>query len=102
MSMKLGISFEEVNEMDPVRKAFYFYNWMADKNDKNEMIKDLGLLIGSFIDVEKVKNILGMNANKRISSDEDFDESTKMVKEIKSLDLPDLKKSRNRPRGING
>lgn len=88
--------------MEPVRKAFYYHNWLADRSDKQELIKDLGLLIGSFIDVERVKNILGMNENKRISSDEEFDESTKMVKEIKSLDLPNINKSRVRPRGING
>lgn len=101
MSIKFGKPIEEINEMDPVRKLWYYQNWLADKYDQNESIKDLGLLIGSFIDVERVKDILNLNGNKRISTDEEFDESTKMVREIDRIDLPHLN-NRSRPKGIYG
>lgn len=95
MSIKLNKSIEEVNEMDQVLKLWYFQNWLADKYEKYEEIKDLGYLVGSFIDPERVKNLLG--GNKHISTEEEFDESVKIIEEYKNVPI-----KRSRPRGIDG
>jgi len=83
-------------EMDPVLKLWYYNNWLADQYDAYEKIKDLGYLVGSFIDPNRVKDLLG-GGNKHISSDEDFDESTKIIEEYRNVPI-----NLNRPRGING
>lgn len=76
---------EEIQEMDPVLKTWYYFNWIADQNDKYEIVKNLGYLIGSFIDPERVNAIIGNSGTKHISTDEEFEESLEIVKQYRNI-----------------
>jgi len=80
---------DEIQNMDPVLKSWYHANWIADQEEKYELVKNLGYLIGSFIDPEKVKQLVGGKVF--VSSDEEFEESFEIVKQYKDIPL-------NRPR----
>jgi len=78
--------------MDPVQKLWMFEHWLADRNDNAELAKNHAYLLASFSHPDAVKQILGQNEHK--STDEEFEESTKMVKEINAK----LEKSNSRKR----
>lgn len=71
--------------MDPVLKIWMYENWLADQNDKAELAKNHAYLLASFDHPEEVKKILG-DGNVHESTEEDFNESLKIVKEGK-LDI---------------
>ncbi len=81
--------------MDPVLKLWYYYNWIADQEDKYELAKNHAYLSGSFVNPEAVKSL--SEAKKIYSTDEDFDESTKIVEQYRGISL-DKKKRRIRPK----
>lgn len=66
--------------MDPVMKLWMFNNWLEDGNENIELFKHHGYLIGSFINPEAVKSLTG-GGNSYSVSEEEFDETTKMVRE---------------------
>jgi hypothetical protein len=72
-------------EMDPVQKMWLYNNWQADQNDSVELAKNHAYLLASFSHPEAVKDMIS-DANKHISSDEEFEESSKMVRD-ESLEL---------------
>jgi hypothetical protein len=72
--------------MDPVQKMWYFNNWVADQNDQGELAKNHAYLLASFSHPEAVQQILG-DGNTHESTDEEYEESLKMVRE-QSLALP--------------
>jgi hypothetical protein len=74
--------------MDPVQKMWMFENWLGDQLDKNELAKNHAYLLASFDHPDAVKQLLG-EGNVHVSSDEEFEESSRMVREmnIKSLGL---------------
>ena len=71
--------------MDPVQKMWAFYNWQADQEDTAELAKNHAYLVASFWNPEAVQKILG-GGDVHISTDEEFEESTRMVRE-QSLQL---------------
>lgn len=89
-------------EMNPLTKMWMFYNWAEDYHEKHESYKHLGYLIGSFIDPAAVKRLL--ETNKFVSSDKDFDESTRMIlEEKKQAELEKAsKKNKRRKKIIRG
>jgi hypothetical protein len=66
--------------MDPVMKLWMFNNWLEDNNENVELFKHHGYLIGSFINPEAVKSLTGAG-NTYSVSEEEFEETTKMVRE---------------------
>jgi hypothetical protein len=74
--------------MDPVQKLWMYENWLGDQLDKGELAKNHAYLIASFDHPEAVKNIMG-SGNTHMSSDEEFEESSRMVQEmnLKSLSM---------------
>lgn len=86
--------------MDPVQKIWMYENWMADQNEQAELAKNHAYLLASFWNPEAVKQILG-EGNVHSSTDEEFEESSRMVKEINDKlsksDMPVLKRRRRRP-----
>lgn len=66
--------------MDPITKLWMFENWQADQMDDAELAKNHAYLLGSFWDPERVKKMLGEGANTHVSSDEEFEASTELVK----------------------
>ncbi len=74
-----------------------FENWLADQNDKAELAKNHAYLLASFSHPEAVKQLLG-GGNVHESSEEEFDESTKMVRDMNLKLLGKNKKSTRRKR----
>jgi hypothetical protein len=72
--------------MDPVLKLWMFENWIADQRDKSDLAKNHGYLIGSFINPEAVKKLTD-DGNKFESTDEEFEESMKMVRESNKVKI---------------
>lgn len=66
--------------MDPVRKMWMYNNWIADQNDDAELAKNHAYLVASFYNPEAVQKVLG--SEKHTSTDEEFEESSRMVKEM--------------------
>lgn len=61
--------------------ALMFNNWIEDINEENKRSQDLAYLIGSFINPEMVKRILGTDADTYQSDDEEFEEFSKKLLE---------------------
>lgn len=78
-----------ITDMDPVLKLWMYNNWITDQEDKAEITKNHAYLIGSFHNPEAVQKMMNDN-NVHASSDDDFEESTKIVKE-NAIDLLGLK-----------
>ena len=66
--------------MDPVLKMWLYQQWLGDHRDDAELAKNHAYLLGSFSNPEAVKKM--MDGNDHESSDEEFEESSKMVKDF--------------------
>jgi hypothetical protein len=67
--------------MEPVQKFWMYENWVADQNDKAELAKNIVYLLASFDHPEAVKQIMG-GGNVFESTDEELEESSRMVREM--------------------
>ena len=83
--------------MDPVQKMWMYNNWIADQNDEVELAKNHAYLLASFWNPEAVQKILGNN-NVHESSDEEYEESIRMVREVNKKTPPALIKRKRRAR----
>ena len=91
-----------IDEMDPVLRLWMFYNWIEDQNDDVELVKNHAYLLGSFWNPEAVQKLTG-SGNTHLSTDEEFEASTKMIEEEKKAEeqkkvkeSPNVKKRRRR------
>ena len=57
-----------------------FHNWAQDQRDQAELAKNHAYLLGSFWNPEAVKELTGEKSGFE-SSDEDFEESTKLIRD---------------------
>lgn len=80
--------------MDPVQKIWMYENWIEDQNDKAELAKNQAYLIASFWNPEAVKDIM-QKGNVSVSTDEEFEESCRLVKEQNQL-IDKSKKNKKR------
>jgi hypothetical protein len=85
-----------ITEMEPVQKIWMYENWVADQNDEAELAKNHAYLLASFWNPEAVKQILG-DGNVHQSTDEEFEESSRMVREVnlKSLQAEQSQQTNN-------
>jgi hypothetical protein len=74
-----------ITEMEPVRRLWMYQNWVADQEDLAELAKNHAYVIGSFTNPEAVQQ-LTKEANVYESSEDDLDETTRMVRQM-NLDL---------------
>ena len=81
--------------MDPVQKMWMYENWIADQNDNIELAKNHAYLLGSFWNPEAVKQLIGGD-NVHESTDEEFEESFRMVRESNEKELKNNKRKRRR------
>lgn len=86
--------------MDPVQKIWMYENWIADQNDDAELAKNHAYLLASFWNPEAVKEILGQG-DVRISTDEEFEETSRMVREASLKSLEEKTKTKRRRRRHN-
>jgi hypothetical protein len=63
----------DIEDMDPIMRAWMFYNWLEDYADDSKLLENQGYLIGSFINPEAVKKALGKDGTTFKSSDEEFE-----------------------------
>ncbi len=84
----------EIEDMDPILKLWMFENWIADQNDEVEIVKNHAYLVGSFINPEAVKKLLGESGQVHESSDEEFEASTQMVMNEAKSDKKKTKRKR--------
>jgi hypothetical protein len=66
--------------MDPVQKMWMYNNWIEDQNDQAELAKNHAYLLASFWNPEAVQEILG-NGNSHKSTDEEYEDSLRIVRE---------------------
>jgi hypothetical protein len=66
--------------MDPVQKIWMFHHWVGDQIDDAELAKNHAYLVASFDHPEEVKKLMG-DGDVHMSTDEEFEESSKMVRE---------------------
>jgi hypothetical protein len=76
-----------ISEMDPALKIWLYQQWIGDHRDDGEIAKNHAYLLGSFSNPEAVQK--AMNDNVHESSDEDFEESLKMVTST-DIRIPDI------------
>ena len=76
--------------MDPVQKIWMFQHWVGDQIDKAELAKNHAYLLASFDHPEEVKKLMG-DGDVHMSSDEEFEESSRMVREntLQALNVDD-------------
>lgn len=77
--------------MDPVQKMWMFYNWFGDQKDTSEVAKNHAYLVGSFYNPESVKKLLDQENGSFVSTEEEFEESSRMVLEG-AVEIPGLLK----------
>lgn len=78
--------------MDPVQKMWWFNHWIAEQNEQAELAKNHAYLLASFWNPEAVQQIMG-DGNTHLSTDDEYEESLKMVKE-QSLKLMEAEKNK--------
>jgi hypothetical protein len=87
-----------IENMDPVMKAWMFYNWIEDFGDENKMLENQAMLIGSFTNPELVQKILGHGVSKSASSDEEFEQTSRLILEADEQAEKEKQKARKRKR----
>ena len=65
--------------MDPVQKIWMFQNWLEDQNDDATLAKNHAYLLGSFSNPEAVSKLIGNDGSTYKSTDEELEDSMKMV-----------------------
>jgi hypothetical protein len=87
-----------ITEMDPILKLWLYEQWLGDHRDDAELAKNHAYLLGSFWNSEAVQQMLNDNVHE--SSDEDYAESLRMVREtnLKLLQTEKEPKKRRRHR----
>lgn len=76
---------KEIVNIDPVLKMWLFYQWLGDHRDEADLAKNHAYLLGSFWNAEAVQKL--MNDNVHESSDDDMEESMKMITDSGSIPL---------------
>jgi hypothetical protein len=70
-----------ITDMDPVQKMWMFNQWLGDKEEQADLAKNHAYLLASFWNPEAVQDILGTGGNVHASTEEEFEESSQIVKE---------------------
>ena len=89
-----------ISEIDPVLKIWLYEQWLGDHRDDADIAKNHAYLVGSFTNPEAVQGLL--NPNSHESSDEDFEESLKMVKQSVIEEESASKQKRKRRAKLKG
>ena len=86
--------------MDPFQKAWMFHNWLEDHNDEYKILENQGYLIGSFINPEAVRKLLGKDSETFKSSEKDFEETTRKIEEMGKILTEKEKRAVRRKRKV--
>lgn len=91
----------DIENLDPIMYAWMFHNWVEDFNDERQTLDNQGYLIGSFINPEQVRRILGADSETFTADDKEFDELSNRILE-QNRDQEKKLKKRKRKRKIQG
>ncbi len=80
MKNTIKVDDPDILDMDPVQKRWLYENWLADQKDTAEIAKNHAYLVGSFWNPEAVKDLID-DKNQHSSTEEEYEESIKMVME---------------------
>lgn len=69
--------------LSPVKRLWMYESWCQDLIDKNEFAKSFSIFLGSFSNPEAAQQMLKQENPDYGSTDEDFEESTRMVLEAR-------------------
>lgn len=87
----------KIENLNPAVKSWMFYNWIEDQNDDVELVKNHAYLLASFDHPEAVKKLTGESGQQFTSTDEEFEQSTKLItQDINSAEEQKGKKRRKR------
>ena len=91
-----------ITEMDPVQKMWMFYSWLEDKNENHESYKNHAYLVGGFVNPTMLQKIIDSDNDRVAISDQDFEESMRIVKESgeNNMENPASLKRRRRRKKI--
>ncbi|KKN61313.1 hypothetical protein LCGC14_0523040 [marine sediment metagenome] len=65
--------------LSPMKRLWMYESWCQDLEDKNEFAKSFSIFLGSFSNPEAAQQMLKKDNPDYGSTDEDFEESTRMV-----------------------
>jgi hypothetical protein len=85
---------ERIENMNVFTKLWMYEHWLADQKDDAELAKNHAYLVGSFFNPEAVKKLLGEGVNTHVSTDEDFEKSTALVKKATVNNSPRKRKKK--------
>ena len=83
-----------------------YHSWIQDKDDQAELARSHGILIGSFTNYEAAKKMLKIDNPDFSSTDEEFEQSTRIILEARkkaqqdSSSFDDMNKPKRRRRRI--
>jgi hypothetical protein len=80
--------------MDSVQKIWMYHQWLGDQRDNADIARNHAYLLGSFSNPEAVKKMMGDNVHE--SSDEDFEATSKLVKDFSTQALQQVKKRKRK------
>jgi len=86
MKGTIQVDDPEILDIDPVQKLWMFNQWVGDQIDSAELAKNHAYLLASFDHPEAVKELVGAG-DVHQSTDEEFEESSKMVREMSLISL---------------
>jgi hypothetical protein len=86
-------------DMDPVKRAWMYHNWLADYADDAELAKNHAYLLGSFWNPEAVKKLMGSGTT-HSTTDEEFEKSTAIVERARKFNSNKEEKPRKRKRKL--
>ena len=86
--------------MNPVLKLWMYENWLEDRNDHVELVKNHAYLVGSFINPEAVRQLTGDGMVTHVSSEEEFEQSLRMVLEDGKKEEQEKKVKKRRRRKV--
>jgi hypothetical protein len=92
---------ERITDMDPVQKLFMYENWLADRKDDAELAKNHAYLLASFWNPEAVKQLVD-GGNTHESTEDEFEESSRMVTDSKLADEEERAARPRRRRHLKG
>lgn len=68
--------------MNPVMLAWMQHSWAEDYQDQWKLLENNSYLTASFMNPEGVKQAMGKDTETMVSSDEEFEASSRYVKEM--------------------
>jgi len=87
-------------EMNPIVKLWLYESWINEIESEYEKLKQLGILIGSFYNPEAAKQMAKQDNADFTTTDEEFEESMRMVREHPLPQQQQTNKRRKRRRVI--